>query len=264
MLMDKEMLQSFDENGYVLVRSCINRSCIDEILETLLILCRKYAPDHFDKVPIENIIDNKLFHKALIELRQENPRIGGAIYDSLHCSLSIQTLMADRSLVGIVAALLRSHPRNMMSFSHLLRIDAARDTRNAVGWHQDFMTEENTNCEHGVTVWIPLQRVNTENGTMEVCPGSHRERIIHNATKVKRKATNTSDLYNLPESTIAKYTVVPIEADVGDAVIISMNLIHRSGFNNSEYIRFTAVARFFSMIADSFIPGWPQYIPSRL
>lgn len=48
--------------------------------------------------------------------------------------------------------------------------------------------------------------------------------------------------------------IVTLDAQCGDLIIYHMNLIHRSGFNYSNKVRFSAIARAFKTMTNKFNP----------
>ena len=47
--------------------------------------------------------------------------------------------------------------------------------------------------------------------------------------------------------------------NVGDALIINLDMVHRSGINSSQKVRVTFLSRFHNMMASDFNPGLNIY-----
>ena len=90
---------------------------------------------------------------------------------------------------------------------------------------------------NGITIWIPLQETPTLLGPLEVIPGSHREGLLpkNDATDVKR-----SELTPMRDDD--EFVTIPLGA--GQARVFSNFLIHRSGPNRSNMVRFSIQVRF--------------------
>lgn len=103
---------------------------------------------------------------------------------------------------------------------------------------------------NGVTIWIPLQDAPLEIGPLEVIPGSHREGMLrhNNELDVKR-----SRLIPMP----ADSEFVPLPIELGQAIVFSKFIVHRSGANVSDTIRFSIQVRFNDL-------GSPEYAQRKL
>jgi len=109
--------------------------------------------------------------------------------------------------------------------------------------HQDITY--NSGSLNSVTVWIPLQDVPDNIGPLEVVPESHRLGIVEAPRWLSRRHSTEADL---AESKFAKrykdedYIKLPIQ--LGQSLVFSQFLVHRSGRNVSERVRFTLQYRF--------------------
>ena len=61
---------------------------------------------------------------------------------------------------------------------------------------------------------------------------------------------------------VDKYKKINVNTSIGDAAFIQMDLIHKSGFNSSNTVRYTAQIRFTNIEKDDYSP--PQLIPKYL
>lgn len=86
---------------------------------------------------------------------------------------------------------------------------------------------------NAVTVWFPLQPTNQENGTLRIIPRSHKMKTWTgsiNKNTIERKDLSHEKYERMLES---------INVNTGQALIISQFLIHSSGVNLSDTIRFS-------------------------
>jgi len=91
--------------------------------------------------------------------------------------------------------------------------------------HQDWTVIDESRYD-SITMWVPLQDVNSNNGAMQVIPGSHR---FSNAL---RSPSLPNPLSNIQEELRSDLIEVPLNA--GQAIIFSQALIHASPANKSE------------------------------
>jgi ectoine hydroxylase-related dioxygenase (phytanoyl-CoA dioxygenase family) len=78
-----------------------------------------------------------------------------------------------------------------------------------------------------VSLWIPLQDTNRNNGTIEVVPSSHNRFC-------DIRGVNIDSLFYSIEDYIIKSKLIPIDTVKGEALSISDSIIHYSGPNNSD------------------------------
>jgi len=266
MVLTKEETEFFHENGYLKITNIVGKKQIEIIGKTILLLGKKYSKSYFDNIYSENVFDDKKFHNAVIKLKEKNPRIFGAIYDSLQCSVALQSILMNEKILKIISTLSGEAPQNHSLFHSLIRMDVPEDSINKLSWHQDFVSSEKVmDHPNGIVAWIPLVNVNYENGSIEICPKSHTDSNAKNMIVKKRNTgTNTSEYLDVPKSIIDKYPSRTIKAEVGDIVIMSMTILHQSGINASNLIRFTALGRYYPMNVEDFLPGRRVYVPSNL
>lgn len=93
-------------------------------------------------------------------------------------------------------------------------------------WHQDGGEGWGLDRDPLVTVWTALDPATTENGCVEVIPGSHRLGLLNkightiNAEQEQRYCT--------PDK------ITPLEVDAGEAFLLHNWLLHRSGVNRTS------------------------------
>ena len=119
-----------------------------------------------------------------------------------------------------------------------MRIDPPKDERRTYGWHQEiFYTIPETKF---IQTWCPLIRDTTlENGTIEVCEGSHREGIAKQTwNEINGRATQII----VNEDVVAKYKQKKIPMSKGEVLFFDPHMFHRSGHNSTkDEIRFSLV-----------------------
>ena len=87
--------------------------------------------------------------------------------------------------------------------------------------------------ENAVTVWLPLQDLKIGYGTLRVLPGSHKLKTVSGS--IKKNSIKRIDISSKNYET----KMVDLKVKAGEAIVMSQFLIHSSGDNNSDKIRFS-------------------------
>jgi len=101
-------------------------------------------------------------------------------------------------------------------------------------WHQDeaFNWDYAAGYE-GISVWMPLQPVDTTNGCLEFIPGSHRQRVLHHASPGNDPRIHALACVDSFDET--KAVACPLPA--GGCTIHHVRTLHHAGPNTSPVPR---------------------------
>ena len=101
-------------------------------------------------------------------------------------------------------------------------------------WHQDYAYWEGMNTKQ-VTVWSAIDHATTENGCMQLIPGSHRRGLIPH---------HQLEDYMIDEAGIENENILTAEMDAGDVLFFNVLTLHASGPNHSHAPRLSAIIDF--------------------
>jgi len=172
--------------------------------------------------------------------------------------ISLHRLSLDHRIEALLKELGLSFPnigmRPLLSFHH------PRLAQNEVFWrlppHQDWRVTQGS--LDSVAVWLPLVDIDKNLGALEIAPGSHRWGLLPGGHV-------DSDDYILPE--VDPSSLLSVEMKRGDALFFSTLLVHRSGNNVTESIRWSCHFRYNNLLEKTFINrGYPHpfnYKPRR-
>ncbi|MDC0059861.1 phytanoyl-CoA dioxygenase family protein [Pelagibacteraceae bacterium] len=241
------MLNSFKKEGYHIEKSIIKKNTHKELFFmfydlSLSTIKRNGIKLNFKPKKIERINypkDLKELDKLMIKILKFNNELIGEIYDTVSYSSAFLKLLSDSQIEEITRELLKLKKHNTLySWTHRIRIDPPKDERRTYGWHQEiFYTIPDTRF---LQTWSPIIRSTTiNNGTIEVCPGSHMEGVAKQ-TWSEKQGRVTQILVS--EKIVKKYKQKPVPMKVGDLMFFDPHLFHRSGKNKTEdEIRFSLV-----------------------
>jgi phytanoyl-CoA hydroxylase len=100
---------------------------------------------------------------------------------------------------------------------------------------------------NGVTLWVPLQNTTKKNGALKVIPKSHKNYQIFNHSSLKSVKKNKLD------KCFEESDFKSINVKLGQALIFSNYLVHKSGNNSSNQIRMSFNVRFNDLLNKEYI-----------
>jgi ectoine hydroxylase-related dioxygenase (phytanoyl-CoA dioxygenase family) len=148
-------------------------------------------------------------------------------YDQLRYLPEIYGLAADYGMCGLLCG--AGIAQAVIGAKLVVRADMPDDEKWDFPPHQDYPF--NRGSLNSVTVWVPFQDTPDDMGPLYVIPSSHR----HGEHPQKEGLLTPSPADDL-------YRAVPIK--LGQVLIFSQFLIHKSGRNISDKIRFSLQVRF--------------------
>jgi hypothetical protein len=109
-----------------------------------------------------------------------------------------------------------------------LRCDMPIENQSIFKRHQDY--SYNLGSEDSVTMWTPLQDTGIKEGCLLLVPGSHKKGIYDHENGI------IDEKYN--------FDFERREMKFGQSLIFNQKLVHQSGFNSSDRIRFSIQLRY--------------------
>ena len=103
--------------------------------------------------------------------------------------------------------------------------------------HQDITMVPYDSRRTGITLWVPLCDVDSENGCVQVFPGSHN-------LNRRARAPHTPFAYESIEQQIVDRHLLDVHMRKGQILIMDQALIHRSGPNISNEVRVAIMGMF--------------------
>ena len=103
--------------------------------------------------------------------------------------------------------------------------------------HQDY--SYNIGSDDAVTMWTPLQDTRKEQGCLLVVPGSHKNGIYSHSNGII--------------SDEIKFEFISQEVLFGQTLFFDQKLVHQSGFNSSNNIRFSLQIRYSNLESKAYL-----------
>jgi len=238
----------YKEHGFLLARGFFPQDEIqrvhDEAKNVFRVQMRRhgFAPAKID--------DEAAFDAAMVRLfEQDLPTFINCGKQAQHL-ISLHRLSLEPRLIQTLHHLGLAEPN--ISTRPLLYFNARRLAKKEVYWrldvHQDWRSMQGS--LDAIVVWIPLIDIDAKLGALEIIPGSHRRGLLE---------AGMIDGYGHLREEIDPGSFVSVEVKRGDALFFSSLLLHRSGTNVTESIRWSCHFRYNNLAEATFIErGFPH------
>ena len=186
----------YSKEGYFFKKNFLNKNEKKKLFNLLI----KSSSKFIDTKGIKNFESLDL-HNRLLDLRKNNPKNFGLLYDSLNLNFQLRSIFYSEKMQSIFSNMLNVDKSSIFINGFMFRMDAPRDQRNSLDWHQDSRYYQMTFPDYNSGVcWIALTSNTKQNGTLNFVPYSHVEGLVD--IKYKKKSKLTSEQYKLPVTNI--------------------------------------------------------------
>ena len=247
-------LKKFEKFGYAKIQNLIPKKIVNEINDSIYLNARKYC--QISGIKIDKS-DN--LNKILVKLRKKNKKNFGLLFDSLQTLGKAYEALNSKKILNKISFFLKVKS-NLLTFTDAaIRLDAPNDKRNSLGWHQDSSyCRQNRNGTNGIVLWSPLVEVRKCMGRLQFIEQSHSAGSLH-IPKKKNKKFKTQQR-EVPRKIIDEFKKISeIDLSVGDALLLNLDIFHRSGINKSQEFRISLLGRYHNMVSHDFKSGLNVY-----
>ncbi len=241
---DREIKNTYERNGYVVVKNFINDSDLNPIRGFIKARVDEYAHQQYIEDKLSSPYGDKSFGRRYADICEEQGLVtrgwglgsfGREFYDlyNLPEILHVLSLILGPEVSSIGSAQIRPKlPGSVIT---------------SFPWHQDSQyidqskkgkKEKHTGCLHMITVWIPLVEATIENGCCWVIPGSQRWGLLDGA---RGKDSNV----HMEVDVESRGTPVPVPLKPGGALFMSNLTVHSSKLNRTNECRWSIDFRYF-------------------
>ena len=230
-----KILKNYKKNGFAIVNIGQHNK---------LRQLRKNWISKFDKIYSELKSTRIKNDQDLIrEEKRKERNLFVAVFNLLHLDPLIYELSSSKKILNIVKKFEVNSPHH--GTRPYIRVDFPNDKKYSYfDLHQDF--PYNNHSLNSLVVWIPLQNTGIKEGCLRVSKKSHKGRKIYKTDKnliIKKKNS---------------FKLEDVELKLGQALIFSEFLIHSSGNNISNKIRFSVQLRFTDLSKKEYmLRGYP-------
>jgi hypothetical protein len=156
---------------------------------------------------------------------------------SLHRLALSPKLIAQLKALGVQAPVICTRPVIYFNSRHLAVSEAYYKTPP----HQDWRSMQGS--LNALVVWVPLMDIDQRLGALQVVPGSHRLGLLPSEPDPWYRRVKDAE----------QFTYLSVEVKAGDALFFSAFLLHRSGDNITNSIRWSCHFRYNDLSEQTFI-----------
>jgi phytanoyl-CoA hydroxylase len=247
-MLTRAQLDTFQEEGYVVLPRVIPDTLIGDVLEELAAIATDLVDNERQHHPGLDDLASLEHFAQLIELSRRTGKIYSQYFDmsyptgvTIPADTPINTGPALFSFItspalldcveSIIGPEISSNPVQHVRLKLPEGTLPENTTNSLVGtvpWHQDNgVTTADADAANILTVWAPITQATIESGCLEVLPGSHRQDLLHHCA--------CPEGYAIPERVISSLdgSAVPLEMDPGSVLFMHKRTIHSSLPNQS-------------------------------
>lgn len=198
-------------------------------------------------------------HKGLCEVSKKSKDKVRRIVDKLMASTFFYSFISQDKLLKIAQKYTLADKTEDVCFTDLhIRVDLPSSFKDdeekfSLPWHQESnYFHKRVAKNSSIVIWIPIYECMKNDGCLEVALSSHNVGILkHKEKYVLPKEKKHLRTY-LEEEDVAFFEKEFAEANEGDIYINHFNLIHKSGKNINNNVRYTLLVRASNMNANDF------------
>ena len=243
------LIEQYKKNGYLLIKNGIDKEVVAKIYrEARQIFGQQIKKSLGRNVDID---DRDAFENAMYEFFDKDFEAFRNTGLTAQHGIELHKLGTSDAILDIIRSVGVAQPviavRPAMQFnSRFLAKNGSNHWK--LGAHQDWRTGQGS--LDSAVVWFPMVEAGAELGALQVIPGSHTWGLMTaNTTGYAGSITD-----NLREEDYLQTTY-----ELGDILIFSAFLVHRSGDNATNNIRWSVQLRYNNLAESTFIErGYPM------
>ncbi len=234
--------QAYNENGYVFVPRFLDPREVDRIRDE----AKEIFVTQMRRLGLlsSGALSEAAFERGMYALFETDLQAFSNCGKHAQHLISLHRLSLDERIVGLVRELGLEFPN--VSTRPVLYFNSPRLAKKEVyhrlSAHQDWRSMQGS--LDSVVVWVPLVRIDRALGALEVIPGSHRLGLL---------PADMADGYGHIDAPIDASRFMPVEVEKGDLLVFSTFLVHQSGTNVTDGIRWSCHFRYNNLREQTFI-----------
>ena len=248
----KDLLLAFDKFGAIVVKKAIKVNKINALADTVKLLIDKRLKNL--GVKASNTLDESFY-----KLEKLGNEYVSQLFVAIRQTPELYKLVFSEDALKIVSQLMPQTQLQIPVESCGIRADSRIGKVRSFHWHQDY--PYNTLSKRALTGWIPFAPLIKKWVTFVLSWDLIKPLSLYYLMyKAASQSFKGHQIYHLANLTNEELELRSIELDdiiIGDMLVIDTRLLHRSGKNVSNRVRWTALPRYGDALAEEVIErGW--------
>jgi len=243
------LLEQFRQDGFLLIKNFLDKEIVENIYrEARTIFATQIKHVRGESVDID---DRDAFENAMFDFFERDFNAFKNTGLTVQHSLSLHRFATDERIVKLLKEIGLEQPvigaRPAMQFnSRFLSKDGSKHWK--LDAHQDWRTGQGS--LDSTVIWFPMVDAGADLGALQVVPQSHKTGLL---------PSSTSGYQGGITALLNDEDFVQTTFEVGDLLIFSAFLVHQSGNNITNNIRWSVQLRYNNLAEPTFIErGYPM------
>ena len=247
--------KDFEENGFAILKGYLKDNPKLQDLKNKVhhLVCIK-AKQYDLELP-QNDADS--INTTIMKLNAINDKIGAFLNDALNASPELINMLASDEICSLAARMLMTEKKCILGNNYRIRVQIpGRDEISNLPWHQDSHYNNFYKHKNSIVIWTSVNDIDDETGPVVFKKGSQD---LGQIPQVEYIRPNNAKIHTVDEKYINdnSYEECAIPTESGDVLLIDMDIIHRSGYNNSkDKVKLSLQARYHNANAEGFLPHY--------
>lgn len=248
MVITEQQINEYKTNGFIILKGMFDTDTVKQIhYDTRYVFALQF--EETLNIPVEksiNLSENE-FSELMFELYKKHFKVFSNCSRQVQHLVSLHKLGVSEELIETLKGLGLTQPIISVRPSMLMNsIYMDKGGESGKYWrlppHQDWYF--NQGSIDSVTVWFPYVNVSQELGPLEFIPGSHLRGL---------QKSGEGDGFGDMTENFSDEDFVSFELSPGDAIVFFSLLVHRSGVNKTDRVRWSSQFRFNNLVEPKFI-----------
>ena len=240
----------FLKNGFSYYSKTISQNKIDTFFKSFISSLSKDNKnyEYFNKTSF----DSHSLSKEIQFLKKIDSNLITFVYKNIVHYSSFINLFENYKIRKEASRLLKTRPENLIIAEHQFRMDYPNDKRHILNWHQDAnFYPQDPDGKNSLVCNISLHTIKKNMGSTILLPGSQNLGLLK--FKKKKGGKKHSGQRTVDGCELSNFKEFILNTYSGDVSFYDTRLIHKSGFNSSNKVRFSAIARIFNPMNENYI-----------
>lgn len=240
------MVDFFQKNGYLIIKNFHSKKLISQIKKDIFDISYELYKKYNPKI-ISKKYNSENFDIFVLKAKQENlTEMTTSIYDACKKIRGFYQIMGNGKLLELAGKIMGSSKIGLLPRGFGMRIDYPKDKYWKARLHQDYTSQ--LGSPNGIVMYTALRDVTPKLGPVVLYKDSHKHGVFPTKTnmeKVKKKITYDPYYVDIKKSLFKKFKVKHLKLNETDVGMFHFLLLHESGYNGTDKIRWSLIHRVF-------------------